>query len=188
MARNGHPPMPAVGCYWAQRDPARIGQNRRAAESTVFFSHSWASLPRGHTGPGRGYLGGSLDRRTLSRETAISRRSWCRTSAWRQSPVPKPQAISHLQSPRREILSSSCSSPRPIYLLASFIRHSSHAVCPGPTIRGYRTTAALVRLLDLLAKRRFTNVQWGLASRRATSPCREHQPDFCSSRLLTNRP
>ena len=99
----------------------------------AFVSRSWASLPRGHTGPGRGYTdtgrgytGGSLDRRTSSRETAISRRSWRRTSAWRQSSVPKPQAISQRLSPRREILSSSSSSssPMPIYLPASFIRHS----------------------------------------------------------------
>jgi len=114
----------------------------------VFVSYSSASLPRGHTGPGRGctdtgrgYMGGLLGRRTLLREIAILRRSWFRTFAWRQSPVPKPQAISQRQSPRREILSpsSSSSSPMPIYLLDSFIRHSSHAVCPGPTIREYRT-------------------------------------------------
>lgn len=97
----------------AQSDSARIGQNPRAAESAVFVSHSWASLPQGHTGPDRGYtdtrrghMGGSLGRWTLSREIAISRRSWCRISAWRQSPVPKPQAISQRQSPRRKILSS----------------------------------------------------------------------------------
>jgi len=73
----------------------------RAAESKVSVSRSWASLPRGHTGPcrgytntGRGYMGGSLNRWTLSRETAISRHSWCRTSAWRQRSVPKPQATS----------------------------------------------------------------------------------------------
>lgn len=145
-----------VGRDWAQSDSARIGQNPRAAESAVFVSHSWASLPRGHTGPDRGYtdtrrghMGGSLGRWTLSREIAISRRSWCRISAWRQSPVPKPQAISQRQSPRRKILSSSSSSPMPIYLQASFIRHSSHAGYLRPTIRGYRATAALVRLLDL---------------------------------------
>ena len=101
----------------------------RAAESMAFVRRPWASLPRGHTGPGRGhtdtgrgYTGGSLNRWTWSRETAISRHSSCRTSAWRQSSVPKPQAITRRQSPRREILSSS-SSPMPIYL-ASFIRPS----------------------------------------------------------------
>jgi|SoimicMinimDraft_3_1059731.scaffolds.fasta_scaffold06399_3 hypothetical protein len=42
------------------------------------------------------------------------------SSAWRQSSVPKPQAITLRQMPRREILPSSSSSPMPIYRLASF--------------------------------------------------------------------
>jgi len=36
----------------------------RGAASTVFASHSWASLPQGHTGPSCGYIGGSLNRWT----------------------------------------------------------------------------------------------------------------------------
>ena len=72
-----------------------------------------ASLPRGHTGrrghtdTGRGYTGGSLNRRTRPREIAISRHSSCRTSAWRQSSVPKPQAITQRQLPESELSSSS---------------------------------------------------------------------------------
>ena len=105
----------------------------RSTRTTIYR----ASLPRGHTGrrghtdTDRGYTGGTLNRNSLNRwtrprEIAISRHSSCRTSAWRQSSVPKPQAISQRQSPRREILSSSSSSPMPIYLVASSIRHSEN--------------------------------------------------------------
>jgi hypothetical protein len=93
---------------------------------TIFVRHPWASLPRRHTGPGRpyrdmgrgymdschGYMGGSPSDWTWSPETSISPRFSCRTPAWRQSSVPKPQAITQRQSPRREILSSSSSAPR----------------------------------------------------------------------------
>ena len=100
---------------------------------------------RGYKDTGRGYMGGSLNRWILSRETAISRHSWCRTFAWRQSSAPKPQAISQPQALRPEILSlsSSSSSLMPIYLPASFIRpsekccalcNSCRNICPLPAI------------------------------------------------------
>jgi hypothetical protein len=71
--------------------------------------HPWASLRRGRTGRGRGYTGGSLNRRTWSRETVILRRSSCpifEVSAWRQCSVLKPQAITRRRLPEREFTSS----------------------------------------------------------------------------------
>ena len=97
-------------------------------------SGTWRTLQQSYHLPGqftpghrgrRGYTGGSpnrnsLNRSTRPREIAMSRHSSCRTSAWRQSSVPKPQAITLRQMPRREILPSSSSSSMPIYRLASF--------------------------------------------------------------------
>jgi hypothetical protein len=63
---------------------------------------------------GRGYTGGSLKRQAQPPEIAKSPHALCRTSVWRQSLVPKPQAIIQGQLPPREILPSSSSS-LPIY-------------------------------------------------------------------------
>lgn len=75
---------------------------------------------RGHTDADRGYILGSLNRWTRTREIAISWHSLRRASAWRLNSVPKPQEVSRRQLPRREILPSSASSPTPIYPLTSF--------------------------------------------------------------------
>jgi hypothetical protein len=79
---------------------------------------------------GRGYTGGSLKRQAQPPEIAKSPHALCRTSVWRQSLVPKPQAIIQGQLPPREILPSSSSS-LPIYCwhLSSALRKTLRFIC-----------------------------------------------------------
>jgi hypothetical protein len=106
----------------------------------------------------RGYTGGSLKRQT-QHEIANAPHALCRTSVWRQSLLPKPQAIIQRQLPPHEIVPSSSSSFLPIYCwqlssvlwkMLRFICNYRRVICPLPANRVGQTTQHLNPVVEAL--------------------------------------